>query len=101
MRWVQANAGHRSPSISHPALANMASVADVMMVGGCVKNSYSSGYDGRSRAYDTGHTVVPLSSASPTKQALLCVHPGNARESVRRVRHGEEPRMRHGYPLPG
>ena len=52
MRWVQANAGHRSPSISHPALANMASVADVMMVGGCVKNSYFTGYDGRSRAYD-------------------------------------------------
>ena len=39
MRWVQANAGHRAPSISHPALASMASAADVMILAGCDENS--------------------------------------------------------------
>ena len=70
MRWVQSNAGHRSPSISHPALASMASAVDVMILAGHDENFYFNRLR-RSSARLRPVTVIPLSSPAKRLHAYI------------------------------
>ena len=70
MRWVKANASHRSPSISHPALASMASAVDVMILAGHDENFYFNRLR-RSSARLRPVTVIPLSSPAKRLHAYI------------------------------